>query len=219
MVAHCFRFDPEVVWLRKQVAAGKLGRIIRTKSYGVHANWGPGGWFTQKRFAGGGAMADMGIHALDTVRFLLGDPQPRSVFARIGTYYGDYDVDDTGILLINWDNDAASYIEFGWWQPHVDKPNAGTQLYGTAGFGELFPTRLLLPDRAAEKVNVVDNGFTLPRSEEMHQARYARQLAYFVDCIRENRQPNPGGVEGWINMKVVDAAYESARTGEVVVVA
>ena len=114
MVAHCYRFDPEVQWLRGQVAVGKLGQIIRSKSYGVHANWGPGGWFTQKQFAGGGAMADMGIHALDTVRFLLGDPQPVAVYAQIGTHYGDFDVDDTGILLVNWDNDAVSYIEFGW---------------------------------------------------------------------------------------------------------
>ncbi len=218
MVAHCYRFDPEVQWLRGQVAVGKLGQIIRSKSYGVHANWGPGGWFTQKQFAGGGAMADMGIHALDTVRFLLGDPQPVAVYAQIGTHYGDFDVDDTGILLVNWDNDAVSYIEFGWWQPHKDKPNAGTQLYGTAGFGELFPTRLLLPNRATETVDVVDGGFALSRTDEMNQARYARQMAYFIACIRENQRPIPGGLEGWTNMKVVDAAYKSAQTGKVVAV-
>src|SRR3990172_7238170 len=75
MVAHCWRFDSEVLWLREQVRSGKLGQIIRTKGYGVHVNWGPGGWFTQKQFAGGGALADLGIHALDTARFLMGDPR------------------------------------------------------------------------------------------------------------------------------------------------
>jgi predicted dehydrogenase len=216
MVAHCFRFDPEVLWLKAAVDAGRLGRIIRSKSYGVHANWGPGGWFTQARYAGGGAMADMGIHALDTTRFLLGDPQPVSVYAKIGTHYGDYDVDDTGILLVNWDNGATSYIEFGWRQPHKDKPNAGTQLYGVAGFGELFPTRLLLPDLAAGTVTEVASGFAFPRSEAANQAKYAAQLAYFVDCIRANRTPVPGGLEGLVNMRVVDAAYASARTGQLV---
>ncbi|MEO7840808.1 MAG: Gfo/Idh/MocA family oxidoreductase, partial [Anaerolineales bacterium] len=72
MVAHCWRFDPDVLWLKEQ--SKKLGKIIRTKGIGVHTHWGPSGWFTQKQFAGGGAMADMGIHALDTARFLLGDP-------------------------------------------------------------------------------------------------------------------------------------------------
>ncbi len=83
MVAHCWRFDEDVLWLKKE--SKKLGKIIRTKGYGVHSNWGPAGWFTQKQFAGGGALADMGIHALDTARFLLGDPQPVSVYAKIGT--------------------------------------------------------------------------------------------------------------------------------------
>jgi predicted dehydrogenase len=75
MVEHCWRFDEEALWLRSQTA--RLGKIIRTKSYGVHTHWGPGGWFVQKQFSGGGAIADIGIHALDTARFLLGDPQAR----------------------------------------------------------------------------------------------------------------------------------------------
>src|SRR5215213_8243175 len=53
MVAHCWRFDPDVLWLKEQ--STKLGKIIRTKGYGVHTHWGPGGWFTQQEFAGGGA--------------------------------------------------------------------------------------------------------------------------------------------------------------------
>jgi predicted dehydrogenase len=216
MVAHCFRFDPEVQWLKARVDEGKLGQIIRTRSYGVHANWGPGGWFTQKKFAGGGAIADIGIHALDTVRFLLGDPVPQSVYARIGTYYGVYDVDDTGVILVNWDNGTTSTIETGWWQPHADKPNAGTQLYGTKGFGELFPTRLLIPDLQSGTKQEVHSGFDFPRPDAVSQVKYGRQLAFFVDCIRENRTPVPGGVEGLVNMKVIDAAYESARTGKVV---
>ena len=92
---------------------GRLGKIIRTKGYGVHALWGPSGWFTEARYAGGGAMADVGVHALDTARFLLGDPQPVSVYARIGTYYTKQDVDDTGILIVNWDNDAAIVYRIG----------------------------------------------------------------------------------------------------------
>ncbi len=112
MVAHCWRFDPDVLWLKEQSA--KLGKILRTKGYGVHTHWGPSGWFTQKQFAGGGALADMGIHALDTARFLLDDPKPVSVYAKIGTYYKDFDVDDTGIIIVEWDNGTTSYIESGW---------------------------------------------------------------------------------------------------------
>ncbi len=216
MVAHCWRFDEEVLWLKNQVDAGVLGQIIRTKGYGVHANWGPGGWFTRREYAGGGAMADMGIHALDTVRFLLGDRNPASVYARVGTNYGDYDVDDTGVILVNWDNGVVSYLESGWWQPHMDGPEAATQLYGTQGFGAVFPTGLKLPDKAKDQVEYVDPGYPYPRPEHCPQAMYDAQLAYFVLCIRRDTIPVPGGMEGWVNMRILDAAYESARTGKVV---
>jgi predicted dehydrogenase len=203
MVAHCWRFDPEVLWLRKQVVSDRLGKIIRTKGYGVHQLWGPSGWFTQKKFAGGGAMADMGIHALDTARFLLGDPKPESVYARVGTYY-------TGILLVNWEGGATSYIESGWWQPHSDGPEAATQLYGLKGFGQIYPTYI------QEKSRIDDPGFTYPRKDHAPQSLYNDQMTYFIQCIREQQTPIPGGLEGWINMKVVDAAYKSAKIGKVV---
>ena len=214
MVAHCWRFDPDVLWLKEQ--SPNLGKIIRTKGYGVHTNWGPNGWFTQKELAGGGAMADMGIHALDTARFLLGDPKPVAVYAKMGTYYKDFEVDDTGVIIVEWDNGATSYFESGWWQPHADGPEAATQLYGTWGFGQLFPTKLELPNAQEQKIEVIDSGMPFPREEHTPQSLYDAQLNYFVGCIEKNQIPNPGGLEGFMNMKVVDAAYESSHTGKVV---
>ncbi len=214
MVAHCWRFDEDVNWLKKQ--SSKLGRIIRTKGYGVHTYWGPSGWFTQKKFAGGGAMADMGIHALDTARFLLGDPMPVSVYARIGTHYTDFDVGDTGVVIVEWGNGAISYFESGWWQPHSDGPEAATQLYGTQGFGQLFPTQLEIPIVKKQTVKLVKSGFKFPRKEHCPQTMYDAQMAYFLNCVRTGSTPVPGGWEGLVNMKVVDAAYKSGKTGKVV---
>jgi len=214
MVAHCWRFDADVNWLKAQ--SQKLGKIIRTKGIGVHTHWGPAGWFTKKEFAGGGALADMGIHALDTARFLLGDPKPVSVYAKIGTHYKDFDVDDTGVIIVEWDNGATSYIESGWWQPHADGPEAATQLYGTQGFGQLFPTQLELPNIKTQKLDLIKSGFKFPRKEHCPQSMYDTQMAHFIDCIRKNKTPVPGGMEGLMNMKVVDAAYKSSKTGKVV---
>ena len=213
MVAHCWRFHPEVQWLKEQSA--KLGKIIRTKAYSVHVHWGPSGWFAQKEFAGGGAMADMGVHALDTTRYLLGDPQPVSVYAKIGTHYGSYDVDDTGVIIIEWDNGTTSYIETGWWQPHSDSPEAGAQLYGLKGFGSVFPTHLEIPNEEEQRIDLIETGFPQQESHQP-QSLYDDQLKYFVECVEKNQTPIPGGLEGWTNMKVVDAAYESSRTGKAV---
>ena len=214
MVAHCWRFDPEVLWLKAH--AKELGKIIRTKGIGVHTHWGPAGWFTQRDLAGGGAMVDMGIHALDTARFLLDDPLPISVYAKMSTHYGDYDVDDTGIIIVNWDNGATSYIESGWWQPHADGPEASTQLYGQAGFGSLFPTHVEVTDRSAQKTSTIESGFAFPREGHCPQSLYDAQMQYFMTCIEHQQTPIPGGWDGLLNMKVLDAAYESARTGQAV---
>jgi predicted dehydrogenase len=214
MVGHCWRFDEEVNWLKDQMH--RLGGILRTKGYGVHTNWGPAGWFTEKKFSGGGALVDMGIHALDTARYLLGDPQPVSVYARIGTYYKDFDVDDTGVVIVNWDNGTTSYIESGWWQPHSDGPEATTQLFGTRGYGQLFPTQLELPIVAGQKTHVIRSGFQFPREEQCQQSMYDAQMAYFINCIQINKTPVPGGLEGLMNMKVIEAAYESSRTDKVI---
>lgn len=221
MVAHCWRFDHEVLWLKDQLDQGCIGNIIRTKGYGVHVHWGPAGWFTQKRFAGGGALADMGIHAIDTARFLLGDPQPVTVYARVGTHYKEFDVDDTGIILVHWDNGVTSYIECGWWQPHADGPEAATQLYGNQGLAHLFPTGLTVPTGPAicgvgGSFDRVDPGFPSPREPHCLQTMYDAQMAYFVECTRTGRTPVPGGAEGLVNMRIVDAAYQSSQSGQAV---
>jgi predicted dehydrogenase len=216
IIAQCFRFHPELIWLREQVAAGSLGQIIRTKGYGVHVAWGPSGWFADKRLAGGGALADMGVHAIDAVRFLLGDPQPESVYARIGTHYGAYDVDDTGVILINWQGGVSSYVESGWWQPHSDGPCAATQIYGTLGFGQAFPTELMLRESPGADPVRVACGTSLDRVHHPPQSVYDAQMAHFVSRIREGRPPSPGGADGLASMRVLDAAYESARSGQVV---
>lgn len=216
MVAHCWRFDEEVNWIKSQIDDGKLGTILRTFGYGVHVNWGPSGWFAQAQYAGGGALADMGIHAIDVARYFLGDPAPLSVYARISTDYTDYDVDDSGTIWINWAGGATSIVESGWWWPHADGPEASTQLYGTRGFARLFPTRLEIPDRALETVKTVDPGYPPVREEQCPQIMYDRQMRRFIDCIRADLSPNPGAAEGLVNLRIIDAALESSRRGEVV---
>jgi predicted dehydrogenase len=214
MLAHCFRFHEEAAWLRSHLAG--IGRVLRTKGYGVHTLWGPSGWFTQKKFAGGGAMADVGVHAIDTTRFLIGDPQPGSVYAKIGTYYKNFDVDDTGVLVVEWDNGVTSYIESGWWQPRCDGILASTQLYGVDGFASLFPTRVEKYTASEGGTEVHDQSYQASGDVHASQAMYDTQMKYFFECISEDRTPVPGGKEGLANMKVIDAAYQSSKTGKVV---
>jgi predicted dehydrogenase len=195
MVAHCWRFHPAVVAVREAVRRGELGRIVKTHGYGIHQEWGPSGWFTQRALAGGGALIDMGVHAIDTARFLLDDPEPVRVCAAIGTRYKeDYDVDDDGVLLISWSSGVNSVVESGWWQPHLGGLEADTELYGTKGY-----TRIFSPHEPPEG------------EDHAPQSMYSAQMAEFLDAIAEGRPPRPSGEDGRVVMQVVEAAYRSAR--------
>ena len=213
MVGHMWRFDTEVNYIRDLVQSGKLGEIVKTKGYGIHVNWGPGGWFVDKDLAGGGALVDMGVHAIDTVRYLLGDPQPKEVYAKVSTNFGDYEVDDTSVVMITWDTGTVSIIESGWWHPHADAPEAGTQIFGTLGYASLFPTGYKL--KAGE-----DMQETIPempeRKEHCDQVMYTRQMKHFVECIRTRSEPAADMMHGQAALKIMDAAYDSARIGQAV---
>jgi predicted dehydrogenase len=198
MVAHCWRFRDEVIAMRDRIQAGDLGTVVKTRGYGVHANWGPIGWFTDPALAGGGALLDMGVHAIDTARFLLGDPMPRRVRAAIGTSYADgrYQVDDDGILLIGWSNGTNSVVESGWWQPHAGGLEADTEVYGTGGYARIWPSE------------------TPPEGyEHCTQPMYSAQVAAFLDAIAEGARPSPTGEDGRVVLQIVEQAYRSARVG------
>jgi predicted dehydrogenase len=194
MVAHCWRFREEVVALRDRIAAGELGEVVKTRGYGVHANWGPSGWFIQRELAGGGALVDMGVHAIDTARFLLGEPVPERVCATLATRYGTYDVDDEAILLISWSNGTNSIVESGWWHPHLGGLEADTEVYGTTGYARIWP-----PESPSEDY------------EHVTQPMFTAQVKEFLDAIAETRQPRPSGEDGRVVMQVVEMAYASAR--------
>jgi predicted dehydrogenase len=196
MVAHCWRFHDDVLALRARVAAGELGEVVKTRGYGVHAGWGPSGWFTDPELAGGGALVDMGVHAIDTTRFLLGDPLPSRVLATVATRYGDYAVDDEAIVLVSWSNGTNSIVESGWWQPHLGGLEADTEVYGTAGYARVWD-RTELPD-----------GY-----QHCSQPMYSAQMAEFVEALAAGRQPRPSGEDGRVVLEVVERAYAVAREG------
>ncbi len=217
MVGHMWRFDNEVGWLRAAIADGLLGEIVKTKGYAIHpAGTGPKGWFVEREKAGGGVVMDMGIHAVDTARFLLGEALPVKVYtAGMGTRYSAFDVEDQAAFVVQWDNGVYTLIETAAWQPFSEAPEGAAQVWGTRGYGRTFPSQLHL---ALAGTGGVFTPTFPPRMEQCDWPMYQRQIEHFAACIRERREPKPGGAEGLVMMKVMDAVYESARTGQAVAI-
>jgi len=197
LVGHMWRYRDEVIAMRDRLAAGGIGRPVRTRGYGIHAGWGPSGWFTDPALAGGGALIDMGIHAIDTARFVLGDPQPVRVTASLGTANGAYAVDDDGVVLIDWSNGVRSVVECGWWQPRLDGVEADTEVFGTAGYDRIWPqfTASTPPPEGYEHCS-------LP----MYQA----QMADFAHCCTTGETPVASAEVGLTALRIVEMAYRSA---------
>ena len=199
-VGHMWRWRREVIELRDRIAAGEVGRVVRTHGYGIHAGWGPSGWFVDPDLSGGGALIDMGIHAIDAVRFLLGDPTAVRVTASLGRAYGDYDgrIDDDGVVLIDWAGGVRSVIEFGWWQPVLEGVEAETAVYGTGGHARIWPqfTASTPPPAGYDHCD-------LPM--------FAAQMEDFLGCCASGATPRASAAVGLEALRIVEAAYASAR--------
>jgi predicted dehydrogenase len=197
MVGHCWRFHDRVRALRDRIAVGELGRIVKTRGYGIHVRWGPAGWFNDPALSGGGALVDMGVHAVDTARFLLGEPSAERVCAVLGASYGAQEVDDDAVVLISWSNGCNSIVEAGWWQPAAGGLEAETEVYGSEGFARIFP------------FTEAPEGY-----EHCTQPMYSAQMAEFVDAVAQGRPARPNGDDGREIVRIVQAAYRSQRDRE-----
>ena len=208
---HMWRFHKDVQYIRKVVEDGILGDIIQTKAYGLHLRWGPDGWFSQKSMAGGGALIDMGIHAIDTTRYILGEPGLKSIYATVGTKYGNYDVDDFAQIMVKFDNGVVSLFESGWNYPFISGLEASTEIWGKKGYARIFPTFISV------KIGDKWGKFTLEECEEHTSlVPYERQIDNFVDTIAWDSKCLAGYEVGLEVMKIVDAAYESSLKNAVI---
>ena len=88
------RYLPERLAGKKLVDSGSVGKIYsceyaRVRSRGI-PNWGK---FHIKKYNGGGSYLDMGSHSIDSALWLMGNPNPVSVTARMHTVHAEEVVD------------------------------------------------------------------------------------------------------------------------------
>ena len=211
MVGHMWRFHSEVKFIRDAVQAGLLGQIVKTKGYAIYIRSAPSGWFLQKKYAVRGSALNMGVHAVDTVRYLLGNKKASTVYAKIKTNYGSYSVDDSGIIVIEFSGGPVSIIETGHNHPYADGKEASTQLFGTKGYARVFPTEVQY------KIGDIWGTYK-PDTNEYHLSprMYQEEIDHFIDCIIHDKKSIIEGTDAMENIKIIDAAYQSSRLGKVI---
>jgi predicted dehydrogenase len=219
MIGHMWRYDREVRWLRGVMDAGFLGTIFKIKAHAVSTDPelpGRQSWFLNKKYAGGGAFADMGIHAVDLISFLFHDRiKPVSVYARGGNFFQNADVEDTADAVIQYENGLSVMIEAGWYHNHFDGPEGSVQVFGSEGYARTFPTEM--------HCNVSGQWGRYepqmpPRAQQCDLPMYEAQLNRFIDCVQDKAQPEPDARQGRRSVVILEAAYRSMERGSSVAI-
>jgi predicted dehydrogenase len=204
-VAQVFRFEDSTARLRERIAAGQIGKVIFARSeFSFSASAGhPRTWINDPAVAGGGPIADVGVHCVDALRYILQD-EVIKVSAR-----GISD-SKSGAM------EAALTLEFS-------HGTLGTVL---ASFRAEYRT----PVEFVGETGVLraDDGLSVERPVTLELRRgesvvetesvsnryaYARQVEAFAAAVEAKAAFPVPGEEGWQNQEVLDAAYRSLKSG------
>ncbi len=218
--------------LKQMVEEGRLGEIYYAKAHAIRRRAVPTwGVFLNEEEQGGGPLIDIGTHALDLTLWEMNNYEPRSV---MGTTYrkladrenaanafGPWDpkeftVEDSAFGFITMKNGATIVLEASWALNTLDVDEAKTTLCGTeAGAdmkdglrinGELHSrTYVMKPDLDAGGVAFFDGEAQKPQDLEAYR---------FYKAIEDDTDPVVLPEQAYVVTQLLEAIYESAKTGQ-----
>jgi predicted dehydrogenase len=105
------RFGTYVQAIKREIEAGRIGQLVSCDS--LFTCWYPdipGAWRQEKKYSGGGALMDMGIHCIDLIRYITGS-RVTQVASMVATQTFSYEVDDASTLLLRLENGAICTVQ------------------------------------------------------------------------------------------------------------
>jgi 1,5-anhydro-D-fructose reductase (1,5-anhydro-D-mannitol-forming) len=205
-VAQNFRYNRSLEWLREQIAAGRIGRPqLAHALYSYPAVQAPRKWITDPTLACGGPIADVGVHCIDALRFVLGeDVRSIATMAQKDTVSGKVEAI------------ASLQLEMT------------SGVYANVTVSARAPYRTLVEVTGSDGVLIAENGLTVDRPVQSVLRRagelvetvtvengdgYTRMLDSFALAFRGGGTFAASGEDGVLNMRALDSAYKSWQTG------
>jgi myo-inositol 2-dehydrogenase/D-chiro-inositol 1-dehydrogenase len=219
MYAEELCFAPKYVRLKQLLDSGALGDPVLLKQSekhdGPHA---PHFWDVNR--SGGGVTMDMGCHAIEFFRWILGRPPVKSVYAQMGTHVHKAKTrgDDNAIIILEFANGVVAMAEESWTK--LGGMDDRAEVHGSKGValadllhGNSIETYSTVGyDYAVEKAgSTVGWSFTI--YEEIWNYGFVHEMAHFVDCVKNDKQPLVTGEDARAVLEIIFAAYASAGEG------
>ncbi len=218
MVLPFIYFDtPAFNYVKELIENGDLGRIciVRVR----YAHGGPEGyqmkvaqmfneetscWFFDQEKAHGGVILDLGVYAVTQLIQLLGRVEEVSAFT--ATLSKPTALEDNAVMILKMRDGSLATVETSWTQTSSLE---GTAIYGTEGTAYInFFEKNVMVRRC------VDSNWRSPNLAVEKEPQHTHR--YFVKCIMEDLEPIGTVEKGRHVIEVLEAAYESARTGKVI---
>jgi UDP-N-acetylglucosamine 3-dehydrogenase len=208
------RFQLPLIKVKKALDGGEVGDLVSVFAikYGKLPTKIPGSgefdWFLDPDQAGGGGFLDIGIHAVDAMRWLAGS-EARRVYAHIGAVlHQDLAVDDLGLVTIEFENGVVGALSAGWANPD------GYPSWLDVRFEILTTEGAFLIDSPYHDYRCYDS----TRAEKQYWWRRDVDglVNEFVEAILEDREPAITGEDARAALVIALAAYESSASGKVI---
>jgi predicted dehydrogenase len=206
-VAQVFRFEDSIAWFREQLAAGSIGKPVFARSeFSFSAAHGHARtWINDPAIAGGGPVADVGVHCIDALRFILQDEVLRVSALPIAAKTGKLEAGATLLLEFSRGTLATVAVSF------LADYRTPLELVGETGV--LRADNALTVERPVE-LELCQGGAVAQTTTVSNQLAYARQVDAFAAAVEGKAQFPIPGEQGWRNQQILDAAYRSMNTGQ-----
>ena len=221
MIAHQRRFSPQAQYLKKIIDEGALGEIYHARAYWVRRQGIPGigGWFTQKKMSGGGALIDIGVHMLDLALWFLGHPEPMRVESAWGSRFGvsgkgasgyasvkksikaDFDVDDYVFAHVNYPRGVSLQLQCSW-AGFIKSEESNIELWGEKGGARLFPLEIFT-EMHNEQVDII------PTINEVNP--FDEEIRLFIEAVTNDLPPPYDPCEGLKVVELINLIYKNGN--------
>jgi predicted dehydrogenase len=162
-----------------------------------------------KRAYGGGTLYDIGVYCINAARNLFrAEPTQVSAVSINSGVASLAEIDETTAATLRFGDDrVATFVT------SFNAADVGSfRLVGTKGNLHVDPAYEYA--EGLEYTLTIDGKTT--RKKVGKRDQFAPELLYFSDCILDDREPEPSGEEGMLDVRIVEALYESARSGKTI---